>query len=162
MEISKQKERPIVQRSVLSRQEEDAVRKRLDLLKDMRDGKEIRQGLNFETKGSPEQLDAEIKDLEHQLDTRTVQMATGAKRSQIESEIKQLTEVLQKDMPTWLEYSSLQRKHGMNFVRLRNQIMKWETDPVRRARVARWKHLRRQLNPQDPDAANTMQLFPST
>jgi hypothetical protein len=159
MEVQVKAEQPKVMSRHLSMQEEQVMKKRLRLLEDMRDDVEIMQGVNYEAK-DPAKLDAEIARLKQSLSTKSVQAATGAERDSVLREISSLEEDLKKGMPKWDIYANTRRRDGMAYVKLKNQIMKWESDPERKRKVARWKYLRRRLDPSDPDIANTMHLFP--
>jgi len=62
-------------------------------------------------------------------------------------------------IPTWNEYQ-IHPKAGMEFINMRDSIVKWERSPLRQRMVKRWKNIQRMLHPDDPSASNTMKLFP--
>jgi len=142
----------------LSLKEEQVLEKQRDDLQDILDETEIVQGVKNEVK-NPEAVKKEIQRLEQTLKHK-VQPAVGNERIQIERQLKALTLDLQKGMPTWNEYVNTKKRDGMRFTHLKRLIMKWETDPVRRQKVATWKNLRRRLDPSDPQIADMMYLFP--
>jgi len=158
--ISKQKtEQPVVKSKTLSYKEEEVMRKRLRTLEDIRDGKEIVQGLNYESK-SPAEVEKEIKSLRWLLDNKSVKEAVGSERDQIWKKIKVLEEDLRKDMPDWKTYVNTKRRDGMEYIHLKNLIIKWERDPVRKQKIKDWRRYKRMIDPNDPTIANTMLLFP--
>jgi hypothetical protein len=148
-----------ISRKPLMAAEEAVIRKKIRDLEDILNEAEIVQGVNHKA-SNKQAIQAEKQRLEHILLTRSVQEATGNDRLAIEREVKALQEDLQKGMPSWNEFMNTTRKHGMNYVKLRNWILKCESDPERRRKIERWKYLKRRLDPTDPDASNTMQLFP--
>ena len=143
----------------LSHGEEKSLDHQISDLENQVKGSEIVQGLNHEVrdKGAVERRIAELKRIR---ETRSVTRATGREAEAIEREVASLTEKLQVGMPTWKDYSFLKRKDGMNYIQLRNWIVKSELDETRKSMIARWKYLKRRLDPDDPHAASMMNLFP--
>lgn len=154
-------DKPVIRTQSLSLKEEEVLKKRLALLEDIRDGKEIVQGVSYESK-NPKQLEDEMLAIKKELEFRSVKSATGTDRADVLRELKILEEDLRKGIPSWDVYVNTKRRDGISFLKLRNWIMKCETDPVRRSKVKRWKFLRRRLDPQDPFIADTMFLFEGT
>lgn len=144
---------------VLSSQEEKNIDQRIDSLKEIREGKEVVQGLNYEIKDTAA-IDQRIAELERVKSMHGAPEISPKERDRAVAELKLLEEDLRKDMPTWDEYVSLTPKSGSRYTRLVQKIFKWETNPVRRQKIQRWKTLRRLLDREDPTAASTVHLFP--
>jgi len=148
-------------RPSLSHGEEQALDRQIGDLQKQVDSVEIDQGLNHQ---APNRVNTQrrIQELRRIRETRSVREAVGREREQVEREIKSLTEELQKGMPNWKEYAFTRKKDGPVYNQLKQWIIKSETDPVRRQRIQRWKHLKRRLDPKDPYIASTTRLFPRT
>lgn len=144
---------------VLTAQEEKNIDQRIEALKNVRDEKEVIQGVNFE---SPDQaaVEQQIAELEKIKQTHGVPQLSAVERQRAVKEIELLEADLRKDMPTWDEYVGLTPKHGARYTKLVRKIVEWEKNPIRRQKVQRWKTLRRLIEPEDPLAASTMYLFP--
>lgn len=154
-------EKPIIRTQSLSLKEEEVLKKRLALLEDIRDGREIVQGVNYDSK-DPKQIESEIAQIRRELEFRSVKAAVGTDRDSVLRELKILESDLRKDMPSWDFYTNTKRRDGIAYLKLKNTITKWETDPVRKAKIKRWKFLRRRLDPTDKQIADTMFLFEGT
>ena len=154
-------EKPIIRTQSLSLKEEEILKKRRALLEDIRDGREIVQGVSYESK-NPKQVEEEIEAITKELQFRSVKAAVGSDRQEVVKELKILEEDLRKQMPSWEIFVNTKKRDGTAFLKLRNWIMKNETDPVRRSKIKRWKFLRRRLDPTDPYIADTMFLFEGT
>ena len=153
--------KPIVRTQNLSLKEEEVLKKRKALLEDIRDGREIVQGVSYESK-NPKQIEDEISAIDKELQFRSVKAAVGNERAEVVRELKILEEDLRKGMPSWDTFVNTKKRDGTSFLKLRNWIIKNETDPLRRSKVKRWKFLRRRLDPTDPYVADTMFLFEGT
>lgn len=153
--------RPIVRTQNLSLKEEEVLKKRKALLEDIRDGREIVQGVSYESK-NPKQIEDEISAIDKELQFRSVKAAVGNERAEVVRELKILEEDLRKGMPSWDIFVNTKKRDGTSFLKLRNWIIKNETDPLRRSKIKRWKFLRRRLDPTDPYVADTMFLFEGT
>lgn len=147
-----------VQKS-LSLAEEKALNEKINYLEDVRDGVEIKdaQGVTHEVK-DPKALEENIRRLKSIRDTQSVEMATGSERVALEKEEALLRERLDPGM-SWDEYMNTKRRDGMRFIKLVNKIQQWNSDAQRQSDIKRWKYIRRRLDPQDPNASNTMNLF---
>lgn len=161
LNVEKLEEKPVIKSQTLSLKEEEVLKKRLALLEDIRDEREIVQGVSYESK-NPKQIEEEITAIKKELEFRSVKSATGADRAAVLRELKSIEEDLRRDMPTWDVYVNMKKRDGVAFLNLRNQIIKWETNPVRKSKVKRWKFLRRRLDPSNPFIADTMYLFEGT
>lgn len=139
--------------------EERALDQQIQEAEDQLDEVERKQGINYTTENR-EATENKLRELRKVRASRAVVEASGREREKIEAEANAIRSELQKDMPSWAEYSMTTRKDGPKYIRLKNLIVKWELDPVRRQKVSRWKYLRRRLDPSDPQIANTMYLFP--
>lgn len=150
---------PLQSSKILSPGEEKAIDKKINELKDIRDGVELMQGVNYETKDKAGVI-KEIGKLESERSSHSLLELSDTDRIRALKELKVLQDDLQKGMPTWDQYVSLTPKHGPRYTALVRQIVLWESDPIRRQKVQRWKTLRRLVDPQDEQAANVMYLFP--
>ncbi len=144
---------------VLSGNEEKAINQRIDQLKEIVNEKEIVQGVNFEAQ-DVKPIEKQIADLEKIKREQGVPALSAKEKDRVFNEERMLREDLQKDMPTWDEYVGLTPKSGARYSTLVRKIYNWERDPVRRQKVQRWKMLRRMMEPEDPQFASTMYLFP--
>lgn len=78
---------------------------------------------------------------------------------------KALTKCLQEGwlgipaMPTWKMYTGTYPKHGIQYEKLLETVVKWETDPFRRLLIECWKEVRRRINLDNPSAAHLANLF---
>lgn len=158
LNVENKNEKPKIGTQSLSLWEEERLKKRLALLEDMRDGKEIVQGVAYDPR-NPKKLDEEIESIKKELDMRSVKAAVGSDRQEVVRELKSLEEDLRKNMPTWDHYVGTRRRDGIAYVKLVNSIIQNESDPIRRKKIHRWKFLRRRLDPTNPYIANTMYLF---
>lgn len=164
MGIQTEKEsKPVIapNRSSISHSEETSIDRQIEDLEKQVDGAEIRQGLNYQAPNRAN-VQKKIAELRRIRETRSVRKAVGREREQIEMEIGDLKEELQKGMPTFKEYSFTRKKDGPFYNALVQWIAKSESDPVRVGRIKRWKYLRRRLDPENPRIASTTLLFPST
>jgi hypothetical protein len=161
LDVERKEDKVVIKPQYLSLKEEDVLRKRLSMLKDIKDGKEIVQGVTYESK-DPKKLDDDIAAIEHELSLRSVRPAVGNERQEVLREIRIVEEDLRKGMPSWEQYANTKRRDGMPYIKIVNWIKKSETDPVRKAKIKRWKFLRRRLDPKDPFIADTMHLFEGT
>ena len=164
MGLKTEKETPAVapsSRQDLSHSEEQSLDRTIGDLNKQIDKTEISQGLNHAAPNK-ENVQKRIAELRRIRETRSVRKAVGREREQVEMEIKKLTEELQKGMPTWKEYSFTRKKDGPVYNQLKQWIIGSETNPLRKQRIARWKYLKRRLDPTDPYIASTTRLFPKT
>lgn len=143
---------------VLSPGEEKAIDSTLEDLKNVRDGVEIMQGVNFESR-SQDQVDKKIADLERVKRNFGLPELSQNDKMRAERELELLTADLQKDMPSWGEYYSSRPQDGARHTFMVHKIVKWDADPIRRQKVQRWKILRRMVHRDDPQASNVMYLF---
>lgn len=141
--------------------EDKSLRERKGVLEDMRDNVEVTQGVQHEV-SNKKAITEELGRIEKTLANHSVAEMDLSKdeRSQIEKEEEALRVDLQKDMPTWTEYSTLTPKHGARYQLLVQKIGKWNVDHTRRSKIMRWKTLRRLLDPHNPKADSTIFLFP--
>ena len=146
---------------ILTPAEEKELDKTIGDLKDIRDNKELAQGINFEVKDKAS-LDKKISNLEKIRQENSLPRLDKSDIEKVQREFDLLQSDLRRGMPTWSEYEGMRPHHGARFAALVKQIVKWEEDPIRRQKIARWKTLRRLLNPDDADAGNTMYLFPQS
>lgn len=146
---------------LLSPGEEKSIDQTISDCKDILDEKELMQGVNFEAKNKAE-IQKKISDLEQLKRTHGLPELSDGERQKVSKELEALEAKLQVGMPTWDEYVGLAPKHGPRYTALVTKIQKWEADPVRRQMVLRWKTLRRLRDPHDPQAGNTMYLFPQS
>jgi len=160
-EGQEQVKRPVISTQSLSLKEEEALKKRKALLEDIRDEREIVQGVSYETKDA-KKIEDEIAAIDKELHFRSVKAATGNDRAEVVRELKILEEDLRKGMPSWEIFVNAKKRDGVSYLKVRNWIMKAESDPIRRKKVVRWKFLRRRLDPTDPFIADTMFLFEGT
>ena len=145
----------------LSYGEEHSLDRQIGDLQNQIDGKEIDQGLNHQAPNRAS-VQKRIDQLQRIRETRSVHQVVGRERDQVEMQIKSLTAELQKGMPTWREYAFTRKKDGPVYNQLKQWIIKSEQDPVRKQKIARWKYLRRCIDPSDPYIASTTRLFPKT
>lgn len=144
---------------VLTPQEERSIDQNIASLTELKDEKEIVQGVNYEAK-DVESIDRRIKELQRLKQMHGVPIISPKERERVQKELTLLEDDLRKDMPSWEVYVGLTPKDGARYTSLVRKIVKWESDPVRRQKVQRWKTLRRLLEPEDPTASSTMYLFP--
>jgi hypothetical protein len=143
----------------LSYAEEQTLKQKIQQLEDARDGVEVKgaQGVVNQAKDK-KIVSANLDRLKKIQEAQAVQRADGVERAELEKEEKILRDRLDPGM-TWDQYSTTQRKHGMRYQKLVGQIQKWNSDQKYQADVARWKYIRRRLDPDDPNISNTMHLF---
>jgi len=144
---------------ILSPHEEKAIAENIEHLKEVRDEKEIVQGVTLENR-DPAEIDRKIAELERIKRAHSAPILSPKERERAIREMDMLTDDLRRDMPTWDEYVGLTPKHGARYTSLVRKIVQWEADPVRRQKVERWKTLRRLIEPEDPQYSNTTYLFP--
>lgn len=144
---------------ILSHTEEKKLDEQIESLKDIRDEKELMQGVSFEARDRSA-VEARIRELEQVKATNGAPELSAAERDKALKELKALEEDLQRDMPTWDEYNTLNPKHGARYTSLVKKIVKWGDDVVRRNKIVRWKMLRRVLDPHDETADQILYLFP--
>lgn len=145
--------------NILSANAEKAIEQKIEQLKELRDEKEIVQGVNFEAK-DPKAIERKIAELEKVKREQGVPQISSKERDRAVAEIKLLQDDLRQDMPTWDEYVGLTPKAGARYTSLVQKIVKWEQDPIRKQKVQRWKTLRRILEPDNPMASSMTYLFP--
>jgi len=143
----------------LSHGEEKSIDRQLEDLEKQIEETEIVQGLSHQAhdKGAVQRRISELRRIR---ETRSVRRAVGREREAIEREVQSLTATLQEGMPSWTEYVGLRRRDGMRYIKLKNWILQTEQDQNRQRMILRWKYLRRRLDPDDPHAADMMNLFP--
>lgn len=143
----------------LSFAEEQSLNQKIQNLEDAKDGVELKnaQGVTTETK-DPKAINAQLAHLKKIKEAQTVERAVGAERDKLEKEEALLRARLDPKM-SWDEYSMTQRKHGMRYQRLVQQIGKWNSDQQYQTDMKRWKYVRRRLDPDDPNVSNVMHLF---
>ena len=146
-------------RKTLSHGEEVALDRQIGDLQKQVDGQEIEQGLNHQAPNRAN-VQKRIGELKRIRETRSVRQAVGSERDQIEMQLRKLTAELQVGMPTWAEYAYTRKKNGPIYDQIKQWIIRSESDPVRRNKIAQWKYLRRRLDPTDPYIASTKRLFP--
>lgn len=146
---------------IISHAEEKALDKQLEGLKDIRDEKELMQGVSYEARDRGA-VEAKIKELEQIKATHGAPELSAVERDRAFKELKGLEDDLHQGMPTWDEYISLTPKHGARYTALVKKIVQWEGDAVRRQKIARWRTLRRVLDPNDDQADAMLYLFPQS
>lgn len=149
---------PMQNAKILSIGEEKAIDKAVNDLKDIRDEVEIAQGVNFEAKNKGD-INKKIADLERIKRNHSVPQLSDGERQKALTELRDLEVDLRRDMPTWRNYERSRPQDGAAHHAMVRLIVKWEGDALRRAKVQRWKTLRRLTNPDDPQASNVMYLF---
>lgn len=150
-----------VPESPLGYNEEKSLREEAQRLRDIKDGVEVTQGVQYEAKDNAA-VATRLKQVEATLSARSVtemDLSPEDRRRAMNEEVA-LREDLQKDMPTWKEYSRLSPRDGAVYTNLVNKIAKWDADPIRRQKIRRWKTLRRLLDPHNPKSDSTVHLFP--
>lgn len=141
----------------LSYAEEQLLKKEKRMLEDVQDEVEIRQGLKHELQDEASVQDR-LKKINEQLE-RSAEPVSGAERGTLEKREKFLRENLQKRNPTWDQYTRLRPTDGIRYTELVEQIRKNNEDQAYQVRVAEWKGLRRQLDPDNPRASDTRYLM---
>ncbi len=150
---------PAPNRTSLSLAEENSFDRQIEDLEKQVSGAEIQQGLNHQAPNRAN-VQKRIEELRRIRETRSVRAAVGREREEVEMEIQSIKDELQKGMPTFKEYSFTRKKDGPFYNALKQWIVRSEQNPVRRQQIARWKYLKRRIDPTDPYIANTTNLFP--
>lgn len=141
----------------LSYAEEAALKKERQMLEDVQDEVEIKQGLKHELHDSKGVKDR-IKKIDAELE-RSAERVSGATRVTLERREKALREFLQAKNPTWKTYSRLRPQDGVAYTELVEQLRRNNESPKYQRLVAEWKDIRRQLDPENPKAADTRYLM---
>lgn len=144
----------------LSFGEQKWIEQRIQELKDARGGKELIQGVNFESPNK-KMVDREIAKFESVLATQGIHPVSDSEKVEKEKEKKLLEEDLRKGMPRWDVYAGSVPKDGARHDKIVNWISDSNNDPVRQQKIRRWKTLARQLDPDHPKASHVMNLFPA-
>lgn len=149
---------------VLGYAEQKALEEKAQHLENVLERSEIKQGVNYDVKD--EQL---IKD--NLIRTKKILQMQGAvriggeERRKLEKECREIQDRLRAGwegvpaIPSWDQYQ-VHPKEGIRYANMRDTIVKWEQNPLRKRLVRRWKALKRMLYPDEASAANTMHLFP--
>ena len=149
---------------VLGYAEQKALKEKAEYLESVLDRSEIKQGVNFDVKD--EQLvKANLARTKQILSTQGATQVSGSERTKLEREIREIQDRLRAGwegvpaIPTWDQYQ-VHPKDGIRYANMRDTIVRWEQNALRKRLVRRWKSLKRMLYPDDPSASNTMHLFP--
>jgi len=139
--------------------EEKSLNEKIRQLEDAVQGAEMEgyQGVNFEARDK-KAAEAKLAEMKKIRDERTPQRAVGAEREALEKQEKILRERLKMGI-SWDKFMSLRRRDGLPYMKLVQQIVKWDSDPKRQKDIAQWKAHRRRLEPEDANFSSTMHLF---
>lgn len=152
----------ITVRKTLSFNEEKDINSKIEYLEDVKDGVEIQQGVKPEVKDT-KMLEAKLKHLKVIKEKYGVTRVEGRERIQAEKEVQKLEDRMKTfwggRFPTFKEHWIKPKDGGIGYIRYVEQIRKNNASPEYNGLVTRWKTLKRMINPEDPHASNTLQLY---
>lgn len=145
----------------LSYSEERSLREREQWLDAIYKKKEIQQGVTHDPKDLA-RVKAKLDAVRHQLRFSPAR-AVGNERVRLEMEIKKIEERLKQfwggKFPTWTEYNMRPKEGGIHYNYLRDKLVELNQSQEFCNLTRRWQFLRRRLEPQDRNIANTINLF---
>lgn len=141
----------------LSYAEETALKKERQMLEDVQDEVELRQGLKHELHDGKGVKDR-IKKIDSELE-RSAERVSGAERGTLEKREKALRDFLQSKNPDWKTFSRSRPQDGVRYTELVEMIRRNNESPKYQRLVAEWKDIRRRLDPENPKAADTRYLM---
>lgn len=149
------------QETALSHHEETALAEEEKRLQDIKDGVELRQGVKFEAEDLGA-LERRLKQIKEMRATRGVSSAklSEAEKNYLEKRERMLREHLQSMHPTFKDHQYARPSDGPKYSRIVQQELRNMMDPEFQAMIRDWKDCRRRLNPDDPTAADTRNLYP--
>lgn len=150
---------PDAKPKTLSFSEEKVLETKIRQLQDASDGIEVEgmQGVNYQARDK-KVVDEKLAKLKEMQAANKVERATGPEREKLEIREKLLRAELDPGI-SYDKYISLRRKDGIPYLKLVQQIVKFDADNVRQQKISEWKRIRRRLEPEDRDASNVMHLF---
>lgn len=147
-------------RNGLGYSEERSLRDKEKWLESVYKRKEIQQGVAHDPKDL-NRIKQKLEDVRSQLRFAPTR-ASGSERVQIEMELKKTEERMRQlwggKIPTWSEYWQRPKEGGIHYLMLRDKIVELNQSREYSELVKRWQFLRRRLEPQDKNIANTIHL----
>lgn len=148
----------VAQPRTLSYSETNALKQEEQKLQDIKDGIELKQGVNYEAD--------DLRDVEKRLaQIRKIRQDGEApdlserEKLHLEQKEKMIREHFHKINPSFETFQYLRPKDGPRYSRLVQQTEKNMNDPEYQKMVREWQDIQRKLHPDDAYAADTRQLY---
>lgn len=149
-------------RNILSFNAERTISQKVKQLEDDIKGKEIQQGVKIEPRDI-RVLEQKLRGMRETLKQGAASRLEGRERQQAEMEIKRLEEAMKKfwggRFPSQEEHWITPKAGGIRYRNYVNKITQINSSKQYAELIRRWKHLRRRLEPSDPDISNTLHLM---
>jgi hypothetical protein len=149
-------------RKTLSYKEEKDVDEKIDYLSDVLEGVETQQGVKHEIKDT-KMVEDKLKQLKRVKEQFGVTRLEGSERAAAEKEIQRLEDRMGQfwggRFPTYSEHWMKPKDGGIRYLRYVEAIRKSNSSREYAGLIARWKTLKRSMDPSDPNASNTLQLY---
>jgi hypothetical protein len=144
----------------LSYAEERALREKEQWFDSVYRKKEIQQGVAHDPKDLA-RIKSKLEAVRSQLRFAPTR-AMGSERVRIEMEVKKIEDRIRViwggKIPTWSEYWIRPKEGGIHYNNLRDKIVEVNQSREYAELIRRWQFLRRRLEPQDKNIANTLHL----